>query len=263
MRARETAAIMRSEPMTISRSTSESGIETSPSRPVAYATMASTMLPTKLRSEAAAGRNRLPAVDRQDEDVGRGLELLPLVEVLGLLVAREVDDAVAQGRAPSCRSRRAPRCRARPPASITVEPVAARWRCPVGPIATTGSPGLEDRAEARRAADLEGDHREEPLLGVHPRARQRAGLDQERRAREPGRAGLEVLETEELARLEVARGGGRPDDDLHDRRRQAVDGDDFGREVVPHPAREGVPLGVGEAVARERSRRSTTRAISR
>ena len=43
-----------------------------------------------------AGRDRLAAVHRENQDIGGGLELLPLVEVLGLLVAREIDHAVAE-----------------------------------------------------------------------------------------------------------------------------------------------------------------------
>ena len=54
------------------------------------------MLPTKLRSGGRRGRDRLAAVDRQDDHVGGGFDLLALVEVLALLVAGEVDDAVAE-----------------------------------------------------------------------------------------------------------------------------------------------------------------------
>ncbi len=85
---------MRSEPITISRSTAESGIGTAPSRPWRRPTSPATMLPTKLRSCGAPGRDGLAPVDAPDQQSEAASMLLALVEVLGLLVAGEVDDPV-------------------------------------------------------------------------------------------------------------------------------------------------------------------------
>ncbi len=219
------------------------------------------MFPTKLRSEGRLRRDRLAAVDREDQDVGRRLELLALVEVLGLLVAGEVDHPVAQGRGPSSRSRRGPRCRARRRRAGPCRSPAAPWRWPVGPMATTGSPGF--RTEHRRVeppisrAIIERSPR--PASTQAPVSAQ-GSISRGDASRSRG-AGLQVLEAEELAGLEVARGGRRAYDDLDDGGGQAVHRDDPGGQIVLQPAAEGVPLGVrrGCASPRRRARRRSAR----
>ncbi len=60
-RAVVTAAIIRSEPIVISRSTSGKGMSTGPSLPAAYASIACTMLPVNVRSRGRRGSITGPA----------------------------------------------------------------------------------------------------------------------------------------------------------------------------------------------------------
>ena len=50
-----------------------------------------------------------------------------------------------------------------PPASTTVSPVGISVGVPVGPMTTTGSPGFSAAHQARRAAHLEHDERQQAL----------------------------------------------------------------------------------------------------
>ena len=98
-------------------------------------------------SGGGRGWPRPRSTDRTS-DVGGGLDLLALVEVLGLLVAGEVDDAVAE--LPGLLADREEDGVAEAAAAEHHGRVsrAARWRVPVGPMTTTGSPGF--RTEQRR-----------------------------------------------------------------------------------------------------------------
>ena len=98
---------------------------------------------------------------------------------------------------------------------------------PVGPISTTGSPGVEIGAQIGRAAHLEHDRRHQARrLSRRPApVSARPSIGSRVAGSSPPRAGqgLEVLQAVELARLEPARRGGRLDDHFDDRRRQAPD----------------------------------------
>ena len=81
-----------------------------------------------------------------------------------------------RARAAPCRSRTAPRCRGRRPRARPPPPSGISVGVPVGPITMTGSPFSQPRAQARAAAHLEHDERQQALLLVDPRAGERQPL---------------------------------------------------------------------------------------
>ncbi len=185
-----------------------------------------TMLPTKLRSCGAAGREAGRLVAAPDDRVGRALDLLDLVAVDHALVAGEIEHA--RTRRPQRRADREQHRVAQ--AAADQGDRAALRRCavgvPVGPISTTGSPG---RSRAQRS-ELP------PISSTITETRPRAGSVQAPVIARPsiastvsppalaqaGGVRLEVLQAEELAGAEGARGGRRLDHHLDDVRRQAV-----------------------------------------
>ena len=225
------------------RSTAERGIVTSPKPARRVGDHRFDDVAHEAAVGGAARRDGLAPVDREDQHVRRRLELLALVEVLGFLVAGEVDDPVVPG--PGLLSDREEHGVAEAAPGEHDGRVFGQLRGRAGRAhGDDRLAGPEHRAEPGRAADLEGDHGEQALLRVDPGPRQRAGLDEKRRSAHAGRPGLEVLEAEELPGLEVADRSGRPHDDLDDRGRQAVDLDDLGRQVFADPPSERVPLRV-------------------
>ncbi len=114
-----------------------------------------------------------------------------------------------------------------PPTSATVVSAWISVGVPVGPISTTGSPGLQQRAQVGTAAHLQHDHRHQATLRIGPGAGHRQALHRQH-GRGPTRFGqprgqhLVVLQPVELARAEGARGGRGTQHHLDDGRRQPV-----------------------------------------
>ena len=162
---------------------------------------------------------QLAAVDAPDDLVGGRLDLVDLVDVLALAVGGEVEDA-----APLRPQRPADR------EQHGVAEAAARQdhrfaRRHLGRRAGRAHDHhrlarLEAHAEARAAAHLQDDQRQQPVWLVDPGAGERQPLHEEPRARAAGHLGQRfvVLQAEELPRLEVAGGGGRAHHHLDDGR---------------------------------------------
>jgi hypothetical protein len=129
-------------------------------------------------------------------------DLLDLVDVLGLAVAGEVQHLAASARAAPCAIENSTALPRPPPASTTDSPAGISVGVPVGPITTTGSPGSQRRAQARAAAHLQHDQRQQALaLSTHAPGRAPGPPSSARAARRGQR--LEVLQAEELPGLEV------------------------------------------------------------
>ena len=169
--------------------------------------MASTMLPTWLRSCGRPGCEARRLVAGPDHDVGGRLDLRHLVAVLHALVAGEVEHLRARRRAsarPIENSTALPRP---PPASSTVSPPGVSVGWPVGPMRITGSPGFSSDAEIGRAAHLQHDDARPARAPTSTQAPvsarpSMASVVPSTRCGER----LEILQAVELAGLEVARG---------------------------------------------------------
>ena len=175
---------MPSEPMATMRSASLKGIGCSPelARGVAAHGL-DDVVDHRLVLRPVDGEGRL-LVAGPDDDVGRRLDLLDLVAVAGLLVAREVQD-LAAGLAEGLADRE----------QHGVAQAAARQhhglaRLDLGRRAGRAHDdhrlaGLEQGAEVRRAAHLQGDQRQQALVLVDPGAGQRQALHGEQACRRP------------------------------------------------------------------------------
>ena len=169
-----------------------------------------------------AGRlDRLSHVHAPDDHVGGGLNLLHLVDVVRLLVPGEVEDS-ASGLAHRLADRE----------EDGVPQPSAEKKDRLGLLGDLGRrarrPHDDDRIagperadETRGDADLQGDHREEPLFAIDPGAREGEAFHREGRALQPVRVPLVVLETEELPRLEPVSLEWSFDRHFDDLRRQA------------------------------------------
>src|SRR5207302_3770562 len=78
-------------------------------------------------------------------------------------------------------------------------------------------------AETRRAAQLEDDQRQQAAFRIGPGAGERDPFHRQARAVDDWRVRFEVLQPEELARLEMLRRERRAYDHFDDRRREAID----------------------------------------
>ena len=118
----------------------------------------------------------------------------------------------------------------------------------------TGSPGLSMRAQVARAAHLQHDGGDEPLVAVDPGAGEGEALHREPRAFDLGRERLEVLQAVELAGQELPRRQRRVQHHLDDVGREPLD-------AVHARAQQRVQLSRNAAAsAAERDgRRSSTR----
>ena len=181
------------------------------------------MLPTKVLSCGAAGREPRSLVATPDHDVGRRLDLGDLVAVDQLAIAGEIEHLATRRRETPGRWRTARRCPGRRRPARPSRRRRFRWALPVGPISTTGSPGSSSAHKIGRAAHLEHDGRNQALLAVDPGAGQRQALHGEPRSVDLGGQRLEVLQAVELPRREAARGRRRVHDDFDDGRRQPHD----------------------------------------
>jgi len=120
---------------------------------------------------------------------------------------------------------------------------------PVGPMRITGSPGRSARKQVARAAHLQHDGGDEPLLAVDPGAGEREALHRESRAFHLRGEGLEILQAEELARLELHGGLRRVQHHLDDVRREALDvvHAHAQQRIQPLEERGGIGGGAGRA----------------
>ena len=198
-----------------------------------------------MRVLRTARRNLHARVGRPDDLVGGRFDLLALEEVVALLVAGEVEDLVAV-RAQGLGDREEHRVAQAAAGEQHVLAVRDLGRRAGRPHHEHRLARLQVRALPARHAHLEGDHRQQALLLVHPRAGQREALHQHprpvRAGSEDGRCRFEVLQAVELAGLEVPGGGRRLDDHLDDGRRQPDDALDAGEEVVVEAGREALPF---------------------
>ena len=154
-----------------------------------------------------------------DDHVCCRLDLSNLVAVGHVLVAREIEHAVAG--APHGLTDREQHCIAEASAREHHGFAPGNLgRRAGGPHHHHRISGPEQHAQVRGAPHLEGDQRDQPARGVHPGARQRDALHQHARPVDLAREHLEVLQAIELAGPEAPRGGRRLDHDLDDQRRQ-------------------------------------------
>ena len=174
----------------------------------------------------AMRRDFVAHVARPDHLVGAGLDVFALEEIGAVLVAGEVEHAIAP---------RLERLRDREQHGVAETAAGEQhrrffWNLGRGAGGSHHDHGLarlEIRAQPARHAHFERDQRQQALLGIHPRAGQRDAFHQHRRdvivdAHVRAEA-LEVLQAIELAGMEMPRRRGRAHDHFDDRRRQAHD----------------------------------------
>ena len=223
----------------------------------------------EVRVLRALRRDRVADVGGPDHLVGRAFDLFALEQVRAVLVAGEVDHAVAA---------RLQRLGDREQHGIAQTAAGEQHGCMFRNFGRRAGrahhddrfAGLQVRAQPARHAHLERDQRQQALLPIDPRAGQRDAFHQHRRdvaveadvRAEP----LEVLQAIELAGMKVPCRGGGADDDLDDGRRQPDDPLDAREQLIVEVAapsschaRSRAGCSAGSSAAISSANNSTTR----
>ena len=266
-RAAFTAAIMRSDPIAMMRSTVSSGTSRGAELAVLIGEHRLHDVAAEVRVLRPPGRDRRADVGAPDHLIGRRLDVLALEQILALLVAGEIDHLVAV---------LAHRLRDREQHGVAEAAAEQQHVLAVGNLGRRAGRTHDDdrlallqvRDQPARHAELERDERQQPALLVDPRAGQRDALPSAAASSpDAPRHRLVVLQPVELARVEVPRRRRRLDDDLDDGRRQAHDVLDDARDELgveprhqPRPRRVALRLrapGSSDASSRANSRVTT------
>ena len=175
-------------------------------------------------------RDRRADIGAPDHLIGRRLDVLALEQILALLVAGKVNDAVTVV---------AHRLRDREQHRIAQPAAEQQHILAVGNLGRRARrthhdhllAGLEVRDEPARHTQFQGDHRQQAALLVHPGAGQRDPFHQQRHIAGSPRQRLEILQTIELPGMKMPSRRRRLHDHLDDRRRQAHHLDDARDEI--------------------------------
>ena len=196
---------------------------------------------------AARLRGFRALVDRPHHDVGRGLDLVALEDVLRVAVAGEVDDAAA---VVAQRFRDAEQHGVAEAAAAEDDVLVARdrRRRAGGAHHDHGLARLQGGDELRRGAHLQHDQREKPCVAIDPRAGQSQPFHLQPRAVDERRQAFEILQPVELAGLESARRGRRPHHDLDDGRRETIHFVDARQELLVEMAEQRIPRRLRAAI---------------